>query len=58
LHSSTEKRKEGASGRAGPCGEYDLARIPRGELDAGYETDGIGGGPESSPRGGSDDVPE
>jgi len=46
-------RKEHRGGR-GHAGQYDLARIPRGELDAGYETDGIGGGPESCPRGGPD----
>lgn len=42
----------------GHAGQYGLSRISRGELDAGYDTDGIGGGPGRSPRGGGSDVPE
>jgi hypothetical protein len=41
----------------GHAGQYGLARISRGEVDAGYDTDGIGSGPEICPRGGPD-VPE
>jgi hypothetical protein len=44
-------------GPVGHAGQYGLARISRGELNVGCDTDGIGGGSERCPRGGPD-VPE
>ena len=41
----------------GHAGQYCLVRISRGELDVGYDTDGIRAGSERRPRGGPD-VPE